>query len=362
MWGCARRAGEHCPPEPDGSGGPAVGAVDRAVWYAAAAPKNSSCQPATRESGTTQSAADIAAPPHQLPNQPRAIILDHYDEAALVESKITLGDPAGQAAARQCRIETARQSRLPDHLGIARTKMVQRRQGKLGRERQRRECRAWADGAVIGPVGHAACGIAEKTAFPAVDLQRLEAGPVIRRDAPTILAIACEPVRIAPCVFALDISGTPAVFEIVAVFLAHESISYAGEIDPGLGKMMDEERPGIKKLVIVDVLPLIGRGPRPEAVVRQGVCRRRQAQNIENDRFVIAIPAIVQKAAIRLPSLPRGRCAAAGPLPIDAAVDRIGAFANLVFAWRVLAEILARSQHPREQQRGVDQRHLDCQT
>src|ERR1700730_18553813 len=68
--------------------------------------------------------------------------------------------------------------------------------------------------------------------------------------------------------------------------------------------------------------------------------------NIENDRFVIAIPAIVQKAALRLPSLPRGRCAAAGPLPIDAAVDRIGALANLVFAWRVLAEILARSHHP----------------
>src|SRR6202045_1292918 len=172
------------------------------------------------------------------------------------------------------------------------------------------------------------------------------------------MSATCEPVRIAPCVFALDISGTPAVFEIVAVFLAHEAISYAGEIDPGMGKMMDEERPGIKKLVIVDVLPLIGRGPRPEAVVRQGVCRRRQAQNKKNDRFVIAIPAIVQKAALRLPSLPRGRCAAAGPLPIDAAVDRIGAFANLVFAWRVLAEILARSQHPREQQRGVDQRHL----
>src|ERR1700730_16062024 len=151
MWGCARRAGEHCPPEPDGSGGPAVGAVDRAVWYAAAAPKNSSCQPATRESGTTQSAADIRAPPHQLPNQPRAIILDHQDDDALVEPEITIGDPTGRAAARQCRIETARQSRTSDHLGIARAKMAQRRHGKLWRERQRRQRRARVDRTVVGP-------------------------------------------------------------------------------------------------------------------------------------------------------------------------------------------------------------------
>jgi len=68
-----------------------------------------------------------------------------------------------RAAARQGRIEPTRQSRLLDHLGIARAKMAQRRQGKLGRERQRSDRRARADRAVVGSIGHAARGIAEKT-------------------------------------------------------------------------------------------------------------------------------------------------------------------------------------------------------
>ncbi len=134
--------------------------------------------------------------------------------------------------------------------------MAQRRQGKLRRKRQRRKRRAWIDRPVVGPIGHAARGIAQKAAFPAVDLHRLETRSVVRREAPTILAIAFEVVRIAPRVFALDINGAPAVLEIVAVLFAHEAIADAGEIDPGLGKMMDEERPGIEKLAIVDVLPL----------------------------------------------------------------------------------------------------------
>ena len=84
----------------------------------------------------------------------------------------------------------------------------------------------------------------------------------------------------------------------------------------------------------------------------------RQTQNIQNSRLVIAIPAIVQESALRLPSLPHGRCTAARPLPIDAAVDRIGAFADLVLVWRVLAEIDGSGQHAREKQRCVDQRHF----
>src|SRR5208282_77952 len=153
---------------------------------------------------------------------------------------------------------------------------------------------------------HAASGVAEETALSAIHSQHLEARPVVRGDAPTILAIAFESIRIVSCVFALDISRAPTVFEIVAVFLAHEPISYASEIDPRVGELMNEERPGIEKLVIVNVLPLIRRGPRFEAVVLQGARWRRQAQNIKNGRLVIAIPAIVQKSAARFPSLPRG--------------------------------------------------------
>src|SRR6202162_5472874 len=207
--------------------------------------------------------------------------------------------------------------------------MAQRRQGKFGCERQRCEHRARIDGAIVGPVGHATCGIAEKTAFPTVDLQCLETGPVVCRDTPTVLAIAFKPERITPCVFALHIRGAPAIFEIVALFLAHEEIAYAGKIDPGLRKMMNEERPRIKKFVIVDVFPLIGRRPFDVAALWKVMGRRCQTKNIENDRIVIAIPAIMQKSALRLPSLPDGRSTAARPLPIDATVDRIGTFANL---------------------------------
>src|SRR5579864_5677169 len=111
--------------------------------------------------------------PHQPPNQPRAIILDHQDEDALVEPEKTLGDPAGRAGARQCRIETARQSRIPDHLGVTHAKMTQRRQGKLWREGQRREGSTRADGTVVEAIGYAARRIAEKPPLPAVDLQCL---------------------------------------------------------------------------------------------------------------------------------------------------------------------------------------------
>src|ERR1700691_4361102 len=176
--------------------------------------------------------------------------------------------------------------------------MTQRRQDQLGREGQRGDRRAGADGAVVRPIGHAARGIAEKPAFPSVDLQRFIAGSVIRRDAPAILAIAFESVRIASCVFALNIGCAPAVLKIIAVFLAHEAIPYAGKIDSGLGKKMDKKRAGIEKLVIVDDLTLIGLGPLPEAVVRQRVRRRRQAQDINNRRLAVALPAIVQKSAL----------------------------------------------------------------
>lgn len=202
--------------------------------------------------------------------------------------------------------------------------MAQRRQSKLWREGQRRKRRTRADRAVVGPIGHAACSIAKKTAFSAVDLQRLEAGPVASRTAPTVLPIIFETIGTMPGVFSLDISGASAVFEIIAALLAHEAISNAREIDLGLGKVMNERRPGIEKFVIVDVLLLIGRGPCREAVVRQWVGGRCQAQNIENDRLVIAFPTIVQKSALRLPSLPCGRRAAARPLPIDPPIDRIG--------------------------------------
>src|ERR1019366_8046070 len=236
--------------------------------------------------------------------------------------------------------------------------MAQRRQGKFGCERQRCEHRTRIDGAIIGPVGHATCCIAEKTAFPTVDLQCLETGPVVCRDTPTVLAIAFKPERITPCVFALHIRGAPAIFEIVALFLAHEEIAYAGKIDPGLRKMVNEEWPRIKKFVIVDVFPLIGRSPFYVAALWKGMCRRCQTKNIENDRLVIAIPAIMQKSALRLPSLPDGRSTAARPLPIDATVNGFGTFANLILAWRVRVEIYACGQPPRQQQCGVDQRHF----
>src|ERR1019366_5594775 len=261
-------------------------------------------QPAVGKSGAAQPAADIRALPYQFPNQPRAIVLDHQNDDPLVEPEIALGDPAGWPIARQSRVESARQSRILDHFWIARAKMAQRRQSNFRREWQRREYRTRVDGTVIGPIRHTARGIAEKTAFPTVDLQCLETGPLVCRDTPTVLAIAFKPERITPCVFALHIRGAPAVFEIVALFLAHEEIAYAGKIDPGLRKMVNEERPRIKKFVIVDIFPLIGRGPADVAALRKRMGRRCQTQNIENDRLIIAIPAIMQKSALRLPSLP----------------------------------------------------------
>src|SRR5664280_1291991 len=108
--------------------------------------------------------------------------------------------------------------------------------------------------------------------------------------------------------------------------------------------MVNEERPRIKKFVIVDVFPLIGRSPFYVAALWKRMGWRCQTKNIENDRLVIAIPAIMQKSALRLPSLPDGRSTAARPLPIDATVDRISVSPDFFFAWCVIAEIHARGQ------------------
>src|SRR5664280_2622944 len=106
--------------------------------------------------------------------------------------------------------------------------MAQRRQSNFRREWQRREYRTRVDGTVIGPIRHTARGIAEKPAFPAGGLLRSEAWPVVRCYPPAIFAVALKTKWIASCIFALNVSGAPAVFEIVALFLAHEAIAYTG--------------------------------------------------------------------------------------------------------------------------------------
>ena len=83
--------------------------------------------------------------------------------------------------------------------------------------------------------------------------------------------------------------------------------------------------------------------------------RRGQPQHIQDGRLAVALPAIVQKAAVRLPALAHGGLSALRPMPVDAAVEGVGESADFGFARCVAVKIHRRRQHACQQQRGVDQ-------
>src|SRR5450830_1294692 len=87
---------------------------------------------------------------------------------------------------------------------------------------------------------------------------------------------------------------------------------------------MDEERAAIQELVPIDLLPLVGGGPRRIAFLWQRVRRRTKAQHVHEQGLVVAFPAVLQKAAFGLPPVGDRRSTVPRPLPIGTAVERIG--------------------------------------
>src|SRR5437867_4493951 len=103
---------------------------------------------------------------------------------------------------------------------------------------------------------------------------------------------------------------------------------------------MDEERTCVKKLVPVKTSPLVTPGPRLVALFRQWVRGRGEAENVKNQRFVVALPTILNESPFRSPSMRDSHSAILGPLPVGPGVDRFGKCANLALIVGVAFEIL----------------------
>ena len=85
--------------------------------------------------------------------------------------------------------------------------------------------------------------------------------------------------------------------------------------------------------------------------------RRTKTENVEDGRFVITLPAVVQKTAFRLPALRHGLAAVLRPLPVDTAVEGVRHVANIRFSPSAV-EISSGGQYSRHQQCRVDQGQL----
>ena len=121
---------------------------------------------------------------------------------------------------------------------------------------------------------------------------------------------------------------------------------------------MHKERPRHEQIDVVEVLPLVGDGPGFEARGRERMSGRAHAQRIEHQCLVIALPTIVQEAALRLPAQGHGVVVVLGPVPIHALVKRLGQSPQFALSRVVGIEVGGGGQHANDQQGSVDGRQL----
>src|SRR6185369_7936701 len=186
------------------------------------------------------------------------------------------------------------------------------------------------------------------------------ARPVARAHPPAQLADVRECERIPDRVLLLDERRAAAVLEVVAVAAAHVGVADAAEIDPDVRELMDEERSGVEVADAVDLLPFVGAAPRVVAARRDGVRRRSERENVEQERFVVALPAIRQEArvALRSPAVAERLAVLEQPIPLDPLVELFRESANLRLFGSIAVEVLRRGERAGDEDRRVDARQL----
>src|SRR5580658_4689127 len=85
--------------------------------------------------------------------------------------------------------------------------------------------------------------------------------------------------------------------------------------------------------------------------------RRSDAEDIKDGRFVVALPAVMQKAAFRLPALGYRLETVSRPPPIDPPIERVAQSADFSLLGGAV-EIAPGGQDTRHQQCSVDQGQL----
>src|SRR3990170_8504558 len=117
-----------------------------------------------------------------------------------------------------------------------------------------------------------------------------------------------------------------------------------------MGELVREQRSGVEVVITITMLPPIGGGPRCVAAFWEGMGRRTETQNVEQQSFVVAFPPVVEEAAFWLPAV-RHRCTLVlRPLPIGAAIERVAKGADFTLVYCTVVEIDARRQRAGQQE------------
>ena len=116
---------------------------------------------------------------------------------------------------------------------------------------------------------------------------------------------------------------------------------------------MREQGPSVEILISVAAFPAVSGSPCGIAAREQRMSGRAEPHHIEQQRLIVAFPAVLEEAAFGLPAV-RDRCALIlRPLPIDAAIERIGEGADFMLVGGVRTKIRSRRQRTCQQKGAI---------
>src|SRR5260221_10007328 len=95
-------------------------------------------QPAAAKAGAAQTGAHIRTATHQFPEKFGAMVFDHHQYDALIESEFSRRNPRAAVSACKARVKSARVLVCGQHLGIAPAHIARGIESDLGRKRERR--------------------------------------------------------------------------------------------------------------------------------------------------------------------------------------------------------------------------------
>ena len=104
--------------------------------------------------------------------------------------------------------------------------------------------------------------------------------------------------------------------------------------------------------------PLVGVGPRGVAAFGQWERRRAEPQDVQQQRLVVAFPAVLQKAALGLPAVDDGGAAVLRPLPVGPAIEPVGKAPNVALIGRVCVEVAPGRQRAGQEHGAIHRREL----
>src|SRR5262249_41012199 len=146
--------------------------------------------------------------------------------------------------------------------------------------------------------------------------------------------------------------------KIINSFVTHVRILDPTKVNPDMRQLMGEQWPRVQELVAIDLLPLVGGGPRAVTLFGQRVGRRTKAKNVENQRLVIALILVRDKAALRSPTVTHGALFTQGPRPVNTAVESLGQSPDLLLLLGIVIEVDANRENACQQQRRVESGQL----